>query len=113
MQSPRFSLNLGASQAMGPPLNVVRDMNKPTAQMGPLINGNKMMLNPPAGPGWPPVNNLNAPIRTEETDMVGILGEHYVRPLFYFYSILLNRKMTYRLSLLILPKRCTNYSSGP
>jgi hypothetical protein len=113
MQSPRFSLNSGASQAMGSPLNAVRDMNKPTAQMGPVINGNQMMLNSPAGPGWPPVNNFSVPIATEETDMVGILGEHYVRPLFYFYSILMSRKMTCRLSPLILSKRCTNYSSAP
>ena len=81
MQPPRSPFNSGPPQATGP-VNV-RDMNRLTAQVGPLINGNPMVPNSPAGPGWPPISNFHAPIPTDETDMVGIMGEHYVR-LFFF-----------------------------
>ena len=51
-----------------------------------FVNGNQMQMQmqmAPGGflgvPGWPPVGNFNAPMSTEETDMIGIMGEHFVR----------------------------------
>lgn len=84
MQPSRSSYNSGAPQVTGP-VNATRDMSWLGAQVGPLINGNPTVPNSPAGPGWPPLSlsNFHAPIPTEETDMVGIMGEHYVR-LFFF-----------------------------
>jgi len=54
-----------------------------------VVNGNQMQmqtqmqmthaLSPGVGPPiWPPFANFNAPMATNETDMVGILGEHFV-----------------------------------
>jgi hypothetical protein len=112
MQPSRSSYNSGPPQAMGP-VNAARDMSWLAAQVGPLMNGNITVPNSPGGPGWPPLglSNFHAPIPTEETDMVGIMGEHYVR-LFFFplYSRLLNGEMTF---VLVPPSRFTSYSSAP
>jgi len=42
------------------------------------MNGNQVVPNSLAGPVWPPIGNFNAPVSTEETDLVGIMGEHFV-----------------------------------
>ena len=81
VQSSRSSHNSGSLQAAGP-TNAARDMNRLTAQMAALMNVNQIVPNSLAGPVWPPMGNFNAPVSTEETDMVGIMGEHFVRCVF-------------------------------
>jgi len=81
MQSSRSTQNLGPPQAVGP-ANATRDMNRLTVQMAALMNGNQIVPNSLAGPLWPPIGTFNAPMSTEETDLVGIMGEHFVRCVF-------------------------------
>lgn len=57
-------------------------MNRLAAQAEAFVNGNQMQMVPegsPAVPLWPQFNNFNAPVSTDETDLVGIMGEHFVR----------------------------------
>lgn len=47
-----------------------------------LFNGNSQMMMVPGtsgNPVWPPFGNFNVPTATEESDLVGVMGEHYVR----------------------------------
>ena len=81
MPSSRTPQSPGPPQAAGP-ANSVRDMNRLTTQMAALMNGNQVVPNSLAGPVWPPIGNFNAPVSTEETDLVGIMGEHFVRCVF-------------------------------
>jgi len=55
--------------------------------MAALMNGNQIVPNSLAGPVWPPMANFNAPVSTDETDMVGIMGEHFVRYVSYYISL--------------------------
>jgi len=84
MPSSRSSQNSGPLQAAGPagPANAVRDMNRLATQMAALMNGNQVVPNSLAGPVWPPIGNFNPPVSTEGTDMIGIMGEHFVRCVF-------------------------------
>ena len=50
--------------------------------MAALMNGNQVVPNSLAGPVWPPIGNFNPPVSTEGTDMIGIMGEHFVRCVF-------------------------------
>ena len=80
-QSPRTSYNSMALQPTGP-VNALQDMNRLAVQAEAFVNGNQMQMLPGASltvPLWPPLGNFNTPISTEETDMVGIMGEHFVR----------------------------------
>ena len=86
MQSPRSSQNSGPPRAAGP-ANAVRDMNRLTAQVAAFMNGNEIVPNSLAGPVWPSMGNFNAPVSTEETDLVGIMGEHFVRYVSYYTSL--------------------------
>ena len=66
------------------PVNALQDMNRLAMQAEAFVNGNQMQMQMAPGgflgvPGWPPVGNFNAPMSTEETDMIGIMGEHFVR----------------------------------
>lgn len=64
------------------PVNALQDMNRLAVQAEAFVNGNQMQMLPGASltvPLWPPLGNFNTPISTEETDMVGIMGEHFVR----------------------------------
>jgi hypothetical protein len=82
MQSPRMSNNLGLLQPAGP-ANALRDMSRLAVQAEALVNGNQMQMMPGSSlavPVWPPLGNFNMPVSTEETDLVGIMGEHFVRP---------------------------------
>jgi hypothetical protein len=89
MQTSRSSYNSGPPQAVGP-ASAPRDAARLATQVGALINNNQMVPNSPAGPVWPPFPNFNMPVSSEETDMVGIMGEHFVRRFFHPYSALLN-----------------------
>ena len=80
-QSPQASYNSGPLQPAGP-VNAIRDMNRLAIPAEAFVNGNQMQTlpgDPLAVPVWPPFANFNAPVSTEETDMVGIMGEHFVR----------------------------------
>jgi len=108
VQSSRSTQNSGPLQAVGQ-ANAARDMNRLTTQMAALMNGNQIVPNALAGPVWPPIGAFNAPVSTEETDMVGIMGEHFVRcvfiPIIPHWTV---KKMTFSLQ-----KRYTKYSSAP
>jgi hypothetical protein len=57
-------------------------MSRLAVQAEALVNGNQMQMVPGgslAVPVWPPLGNFNMPVSTEETDLVGIMGEHFVR----------------------------------
>jgi hypothetical protein len=66
------------------PMNTARDANRLATLMEPFINDHQMVPGALSGPVWPPFGNFNAPAATDETDMIGILGEHFVRPSFTF-----------------------------
>ena len=79
-QSPQASYNAGPSQPAGP-VNAIRDMNRLAIPAESFVNGSQMQMMPgysPALPAWPPFADFNAPVSTEETDLVGIMGEHFV-----------------------------------
>jgi hypothetical protein len=88
-QTSRSSYISGPPQAVGP-ASAPRDTARLSAQMGALVNNNQMVPNSPAGPVWPAFPNFNMPVSSEETDMVGIMGEHFVRRFFHPYSASLN-----------------------
>lgn len=76
-----MSNNSGLLQPPGP-VNTLRDMSRLAVQAEALVNGNQMQMVPGgslAVPVWPPLGNFNMPVSTEETDLVGIMGEHFVR----------------------------------
>jgi len=80
MQSPRTSYNSMSLQPTGP-VNALQDMNRLAVQAEAFANGNQMQMMPGASlpvSVWPPFGNFNVPVSTEETDMIGILGEHFV-----------------------------------
>ena len=80
-QSPQTSHNSGPLQPAGP-VNAIRDMNRLPISAEAFVNGNQMQMMPGgslAVPVWPPFADFNMPMSTEETDMVGIMGEHFVR----------------------------------
>ncbi len=84
-QSPRISGNSGLLQAVeSTTMNATRDTNRLAVPAEAFVNGNQMQMpmthkGSPGVPIWPPFANFNAPVATDETDMVGILGEHFVR----------------------------------
>ncbi|KAH9955853.1 hypothetical protein BC827DRAFT_1235201 [Russula dissimulans] len=69
----------GPSQPVGQ-VNAMQDMSRLAAQTAALMNVNHVVPNSLALPAWPfgPVGSFNAPVSTDETDLVGIMGEHYV-----------------------------------
>ena len=71
---------------MGPTMganNNTRDMSRLAAQAQAFLNGNQMVPGTPGNPVWPPFGNFNVPpTGTDETDLVGVMGEHYVRAVF-------------------------------
>lgn len=80
-QSPQTSYNSGPVQPAGP-VNAIRDMNRLAIPAEAFVNGSQMQMMPGgslAVPVWPPFADFNAPVSTEETDLVGIMGEHFVR----------------------------------
>jgi hypothetical protein len=80
-QSPQASYNSGPLQPAGP-VNAIRDMNRVAIPAQAFVNGSQMQMVPGgslAVPVWPPFVDFNVPVSTEETDWVGILGEHFVR----------------------------------
>ena len=55
---------------------------RPAAQPQPFVNGSQMVPGPLGTPVLPPFVNFNVPLTgNDDTDMVGIMGEHYVRSL--------------------------------
>ena len=53
------------------------------AQAQAFLNGNQMVPGTPGNPIWPPYGNFNVPPPvTDKKDLVGIMGEHYVRSFF-------------------------------
>jgi hypothetical protein len=82
-QSPRMSFDSGPLP-LAEPVNAARDMNRLAMPAEAFINGNQMQMMPPGAgsspvvPTWPPLANFNAPVATDETNMIGILGEHHV-----------------------------------
>jgi hypothetical protein len=70
-----------------PPINNARDTNRltGTALMEPSANEQQVVPSTLGVPVWPPFGNFNAPMATDETDMVGIMGEYFVRSFFYKY----------------------------
>jgi hypothetical protein len=80
-QSSQTSYNSGPLQPAGP-VNTIRDMNRLPIPAEAFVNGSLMQMMPGgslAVPAWPPFADFNAPMSTEETDLVGIMGEHFVR----------------------------------
>jgi len=76
-QSQQTSYNSGPLQ----PAGLGDAMNRLAIQTGALANGSQMQMMPGGSvgvPGWPPFDNFNAPVSTEETDMVGVMGEYFV-----------------------------------
>jgi hypothetical protein len=66
--------------------NAARDMGRLAAQAQAFLNvnnGNQMVSGGAAlggNPVWPPFGNFNfPPTATDDTDLVGVMGEHYVR----------------------------------
>jgi hypothetical protein len=68
-----------------PGTGAARDVGRLAAQAQAFLNvnnGNQMVSGGPLGgnPVWPPFGNFNVPPRaTDGTDLVGVMGEHYVR----------------------------------
>ncbi|KAI0260315.1 hypothetical protein BC834DRAFT_901531 [Gloeopeniophorella convolvens] len=56
----------------------MRDMGRLAAHAEPFLNGQQMVPGPLGPLVLPPYGNFNAPMQNEETDMVGIMGEHHV-----------------------------------
>ena len=77
-QSMQTSFNSGPLSPVGP-TNALRDANRLAVQAEAFVNGNQVPEGPLAVPLWPPFGNFNAPVSTDETDLVGIMGEHFVR----------------------------------
>jgi hypothetical protein len=82
MQLSRLPYSPGQVQPVVP-MNAPRDMNRLAMLMGPFVNDRQMVPGAMGGVAWPPFGNFNAPpLPTDETDIVGVMGEHYVRPSF-------------------------------
>jgi hypothetical protein len=80
-QSSQTSYNSGTLQPTGS-ANASRDMNRLAIPAEAFANGSQMQMMPGgslAASVWPPFAGFNVPVSTEETDMVGIMGEHHVR----------------------------------
>lgn len=95
-QSPQTPYNTGPLQHAGP-VNAIRDMNRPSIPAETFVNGSQMQMmqgGSLAVPGWPPIANFNAPVSTEETIWVGIMGEHFVCriPFTHIPSLLMTKK---------------------
>ncbi len=67
--------------------NATEDTSNLTGQMGTHIN----VPNYQPGPVWSAFSSFNAPMSSEETDQIGVMGEHFVRR-FHPYSASLNGK---------------------
>lgn len=98
-QSPQTSYNSGPLQPAGL-ANAMRDMNRLAIPVEAFVNGGQMQMMPGnslAGPVWPPFADFNAPVSTEETDMVGIMGEHFVRciPFYTIFRLTEDKKNTF------------------
>lgn len=79
-QSPQTSYNSGPLQPAGLG-NAIRDVNRLVNPAEAFVNGSQMQMmtgGSLAVPVWPPFADFNAPVSTEETDLVGIMGEHFV-----------------------------------
>ena len=76
-QSPQTSYNTGPLQPAGP-VNAIRDTNRIGVLAEAFVNGSQMQMAPGNPLGVPGFANFNAPVSTEETDLVGIMGEHFV-----------------------------------
>jgi len=82
-QSPQTSHNSGPLQPAGP-VSAIRDTNRlaiPGLTAETFVNGSQIQMMPGdslAVPVWPPFADFNAPMSTEETDLVGIMGEYFV-----------------------------------
>ena len=73
---------------MGPMMgtNNTRDIGRLAVQAQAFLNGNQMVPGTPGNPVWPPFGNFNVPpTATDETDVVGVMGEHYVCSVFFPY----------------------------
>jgi hypothetical protein len=80
--------------------NIAGTNTRLVAQAQALLNRNMMMVTGTSGnPVLPPFGNFNVPpMATEESDLVGVMGEHYVRFVLFFEK---------KNALLILRDRCT------
>ena len=68
-----------------------RDMSRLAAQTKAFFNGNPMVPGAPGNPLGPPIGNFNVPpMGNDDTDQVGIMGEHYVRFRFFFFILSLS-----------------------
>jgi len=60
-------------------MGAARDVARLAAQAQAFANGNQMVPGAPGNPVWPPFGNFNVPpTATGDTDLVGVMGEHYV-----------------------------------
>ncbi|KAI9442850.1 hypothetical protein BJY52DRAFT_1317510 [Lactarius psammicola] len=65
----------------GTVMGAARDVGRLAAQAQAFLNGNQNQMVPgaPGNPVWPPFGNFNVPpTATGDTDLVGVMGEHYV-----------------------------------
>ncbi|KAH9046334.1 hypothetical protein EDB83DRAFT_2227590 [Lactarius deliciosus] len=63
----------------GAVMGATRDLARLAAQAQAHANGNQMVPGVPGNPLWPPFGNFNVPpTATGDTDLVGVMGEHYV-----------------------------------
>ncbi|KAH8981074.1 hypothetical protein EDB92DRAFT_1805391 [Lactarius akahatsu] len=68
--------SLGLSGAV---MGAARDVARLAAQAQAHANGNQMVPGTQGNPVWPPFGNFNVPpTATGDTDLVGVMGEHYV-----------------------------------
>ena len=112
MQSPRTSYNSMSLQPTGP-VNALQDMNRLAVQAAAFVNGNQMQMMPGASlavPVWPPLGNFNVPVSTEETDMIGIMGEHFVRRSLVTYIPSHSRQKNNKITSNPFLKRYTKHS---
>lgn len=78
-QVPGFLQPAAAVAATGTATGAARDMGRLAAQAQAFVNGNQMVPGAPGNVVWPPFGNFNVPpVATDETDLVGVMGEHYV-----------------------------------
>jgi len=87
MPQSRSPFSAGQSQGLLQPaaqlaIPGARDAGRLAAQAQALVNGHQMVPGALGNPVWPPFGNFNVPVATEESDLVGIMGEHYVRPIY-------------------------------
>ncbi|KAH9037560.1 hypothetical protein EDB84DRAFT_1480937 [Lactarius hengduanensis] len=63
----------------GAVMGAARDVARLAAQAQAHANGNQMVPGTLGNPVWPPFGNFNVPpTATGDTDLVGVMGEHYV-----------------------------------